>query len=72
MNNTTTEIKAIVSKRLAVYLINNGFDLIDVQPSMVKQGYIVFLFNECPELEHAIDDYASKYSKPKTNNRKGR
>ena len=60
MAKTTADVKAIISKRLAVYLINSGFELIDVQPSFKNQGFIVFLFDQTDELERAINKYVSQ------------
>lgn len=60
LTNTINDVKAIISKQLALYLMNHGFEVIDIQPSFKREGYFVFLFNRSPELEKAMNDYSNK------------
>ena len=46
--------KAILSMRMAVHLIRQGFELWKIVPSLKVDGYSVFLFENTPELDKAI------------------
>jgi hypothetical protein len=50
----------IYSQKLAGYLMQKGFVLIDMQPDMKKTGKNVFFFNDTPQLKSAMDEYMSR------------
>lgn len=52
-----TKCKAVLSLRMAVYLIRRGFDVWKIVPSEKISGYQVFMFERTPELETAIEKF---------------
>ncbi|WP_334305225.1 DUF5659 domain-containing protein [Enterocloster clostridioformis] len=62
MNTGTTDKKSFIiySQKLAGYLMQRGFVLIDMQPDLKKSGRNVFFFMNTPQLKSAIDDYMSR------------
>lgn len=46
--------------RLAGYLMQRGFVLVDMQPDLKKSGRNVFFFNDTPQLKSAVDEYMSR------------
>lgn len=51
----------VFNQRMAGYLMQRGFVLIDMQPDLKKTGRNIFLFNDTPQLKSAIDDYMSRW-----------
>ncbi len=47
----------VYNQRMAGYLMQRGFVLMDIQPDLKKTGRNVFLFNDTLQLRSAIDDY---------------
>lgn len=47
----------IYSQKLAGYLMQKGFILIDMQEDIKPTGRNVFLFKNTPQLRTAIDEY---------------
>lgn len=50
----------VYSQKLAGYLMQRGFVLIDMQPDLKKTRRNVFFFNDTPQLKSAIDEYMSR------------
>ena len=57
MQNTETPTLTIYSQKLAGYLMQRGFVLIDMQEDIKPTGRNVFLFKNTPQLQSAIDEY---------------
>lgn len=53
-------IKAIFSMKLAGYLMQHGFVLIEMRENENKSGKNVFYFNDSPELEKILAQYKRK------------
>lgn len=49
--------KAVLSMRMAVHLIRQGFELWKIVPSLKVDGYSVFLFENTPKLDEAIGTF---------------
>ena len=60
MNNTDKKSFIVYSQKMAGYLMQMGFVLIDMQPDLKKTGRNVFFFNDTPQLKSAIDEYLSR------------
>lgn len=60
MNNTDKKSFIVYSQKMAGYLMQRGFVLIDMQPDLKKTGRNVFFFNDTPQLKSAIDKYMSR------------
>lgn len=60
MNNTDKKNYIVYSQKMAGYLMQRGFVLIDMQPDLKKTGRNVFFFNDTPKLKSAIDEYMSR------------
>ena len=60
MNNTDKKSFIVYSQKMAGYLMQRGFVLIDMQPDLKKTGRNVFFFNDTPQLKSAIDEYMSR------------
>lgn len=60
MQNTETPTLTIYSQKLAGYLMQRGFVLIDMQEDIKPTGRNVFLFKNTPQLQSAIDEYKSR------------
>lgn len=60
MSTETPRLKAIISMRLAQYLIRAGYDLRRVAPSYNHENFVVFLFTESEEIEQSINDYITE------------
>ena len=52
-------LKLIFSMKLAGYLMQRGFVLIDMRRNLDQSNRNVFLFKESDKLRKAIDDYAA-------------
>lgn len=50
----------IYSQKMAGYLMQKGFVLINMQPDLKKSGRNVFFFKDSPQLKAAIDEYMSR------------
>lgn len=53
-----SNLKLIFSMKLAVYLMQRGFVLLDMRKNTDQSNRNVFIFNESDELRNAIDDYS--------------
>ncbi len=53
------KVKAIFTQKLAGYLMQRGFVLIDMKPNRKNPKRNDFLFGDSPELQQAIMDYAN-------------
>ena len=60
MQNTETPTLTIYSQKLAGYLMQRGFVLIDMQEDIKPTGRNVFLFKNTPQLQSAIYEYKSR------------
>lgn len=60
MQNTETPTLTIYSQKLAGYLMQRGFVLIDMQEDIKPTGRNVFLFKNTPQLQSAMDEYKSR------------
>jgi hypothetical protein len=60
MNNTDKKTYIVYSQKMAGYLMQRGFVLIDMQPDLKKTGRNVFFFYNTPQLKSAIDEYMSR------------
>lgn len=60
MQTTETPTLTIYSQKLAGYLMQRGFVLIDMQEDIKPTGRNVFLFKNTPQLQSAIDEYKSR------------
>ena len=60
MNGEIKKNKIIYNQKMAGYLMQRGFVLIDMQPDLTKTGRNVFFFNDTPQLKSAIDEYMSR------------
>ena len=60
MQNTETPTLTIYSQKLAGYLMQRGFVLIDMKEDIKPTGRNVFLFKNTPQLQSAIDEYKSR------------
>lgn len=60
MNGEIKKNKIIYNQKMAGYLMQRGFVLIDMQPDLKKTGRNVFFFNDTPQLKSAIDEYMSR------------
>ena len=58
--NDTKKVKAIFTQKLAGYLMQRGFVLIDIKPNRDNPNRHDFLFGDSSELQQAINDYASR------------
>lgn len=56
---TTKKVIAIFTQKLAGYLMQRGFVLIDVKPNRNNPHRNDFLFGDSPELQKAIREYTS-------------
>lgn len=56
-------LKLIFSMKLAGYLMQRGFVLLDMRKNTDQSNRNVFLFNESNELRCAIDDYSKNKTK---------
>lgn len=58
----TVEKKSFIiySQKMAGYLMQKGFVLVDMQPDLKKSGRNVFFFKDSPQLKSAIDEYMSR------------
>ena len=52
--------KTIFSQKLAAYLMNRGFVLLDMKRDSKGSGKNVFYFKNSEELQQAIFDYSSE------------
>lgn len=52
--------KIVYNQRMAGYLMQRGFVLIDMRPDLKKTGRNVFFFKDTPQLKSAIDEYMSR------------
>lgn len=59
-NNTDKKNFIVYNQRMAGYLMQRGFVLIDMQPDLKKTDRNVFFFNNTPQLKSAIDEYMSR------------
>ena len=59
-SNTNNKSFIVYSQKMAGYLMQRGFVLIDMQPDLKKTGRNVFFFNDTPQLKSAIDEYMSR------------
>ena len=50
----------VYSQKMAGYLMQKGFVLIDMQPDLKKSGRNVFFFMDTPQLKSSIDEYMSR------------
>lgn len=53
-----SNLKLIFSMKLAGYLMQRGFVLLDMRKNTDQSNRNVFIFNESDELRNAIDDYS--------------
>lgn len=53
-----SNLKLIFSMKLAGYLMQRGFVLLDMRKNTDQSNRNVFIFNESAELRNAIDDYS--------------
>lgn len=60
MNNTDKQSYIVYNQRMAGYLMQKGFVLIDMRPDLKNTRRNVFLFNDTPQLKSAIDEYMSR------------
>ena len=60
MNGEIKKNKIIYNQKMAGYLMQRGFVLIDMQPDLKKTGRNVFFFKDTPQLKSAIDEYMSR------------
>lgn len=60
MQNAETPTLTIYSQKLAGYLMQRGFVLIDMQEDIKPTGRNVFLFKNTPQLQSAMDEYKSR------------
>lgn len=50
----------VYSQKMAGYLMQRGFVLIDMQPDLKNTRRNVFFFNNTPQLKLAVDEYMSR------------
>lgn len=50
----TTNYKCILSLRIARHLLENGFRIIDIEPSRKIDGNLVFIFEDTSELRKEL------------------
>lgn len=50
----------VFNQKMAGYLMQKGFVLIDMRPDLKNTRRNVFLFNDTPQLKSAIDEYMSR------------
>lgn len=50
----------VFNQKMAGYLMQRGFVLIDMQPDLKKTGRNVFFFKDTPQLKSVIDEYMSR------------
>ena len=60
LSSTEKKNYIVYSQKMAGYLMQRGFVLIDMQPDLKKSGRNVFFFNNTPQLKSAIDEYMSR------------
>ena len=60
MNGEIKKNRIIYNQRMAGYLMQRGFVLIDMRPDLKKTGRNVFFFKDTPQLKSAIDIYMSR------------
>ena len=61
ITNTNEKKTFIVySQKLAGYLMQKGFVLVDMQPNLKHMGRNVFFFGNTPQLKSVIDEYMSR------------
>lgn len=60
LSNTDKKNFIVYNQRMAGYLMQRGFVLIDIQPDLKKTGRNVFFFKDTPQLKSAIDEYMSR------------
>lgn len=60
MSNTWKKNFMVFNQKMAGYLMQRGFVLIDMQPDLKKTGRNVFFFKDTPQLKSAIDEYMSR------------
>ena len=56
----TRNEQMIHSKRLAEFLMTNGFKLLYTLPNPYKMGFISFVFEDSEELQTAMGEYMIK------------
>lgn len=49
--------KTIFTRRMALYLRQNGFSIIRTEPNRQKPEFDVYIFNDTPQLQQAITEY---------------
>ena len=59
-NSKGSKSYIVFNQKMAGYLMQRGFVLIDMQPDLKKSGRNVFFFNDTPQLKSAIDEYMSR------------
>lgn len=60
MNGEIKKNRIIYNQRMAGYLMQRGFVLVDMRPDLKNTRRNVFLFNDTPQLKTAIDEYMSR------------
>lgn len=60
MRNTNKKNFIVFNQRMAGYLMQKGFVLINMQSDFKKTGRNIFFFIDTPQLKSAIDDYMSR------------
>lgn len=60
MSNTCKKNFMVFNQKMAGYLMQKGFVLIDMRPDLKNTRRNVFLFNDTPQLKSAIDEYMSR------------
>ena len=60
MNNTDKKTYIVYSQKMAGYLMQRGFVLIDMQPDLKKTRRNVFFFYNTPQLKSAINEYINR------------
>lgn len=60
MSNTCKKNFMVFNQKMAGYLMQKGFVLIDMRPDLKNTRRNVFLFNDTPQLKSAIDKYMSR------------
>ncbi|NRG26126.1 hypothetical protein HRF69_03220 [Bacillus circulans] len=54
------DYKAVLSMRVARALIADGYELVDIQPSIKQKGKLVFIFKNTPELDAEFKKFERK------------
>ena len=52
--------KIIYSKKLMQFLVNHGFEVLEIVPNKHKKGFVAWKFEETKELLEVIDIYNSQ------------